>query len=83
MAFKDIEQEILAHQSLDTFNEIFKIVFAKLFDERVNLHNATAPAKFKMGLTEGAASVAKAAHDLFEKAKISGRTYTDPATRLS
>ena len=82
MAFKDIEQEILAHQSLDTFNEIFKIVFAKLFDERVNLHNATAPAKFKMGLTEGAASVAKAAHDLFEKAKNKWKDVYRPGDKI-
>lgn len=51
--FKDIEQEILAHQSVDTFNEIFKVVFAKLFDERVNLHAASSVPKFKMGITEG------------------------------
>ena len=80
--FKDIEQEILAHQSLDTFNEIFKIVFAKLFDERVNLHNATAPAKFKMGLTEGAASVAKATHDLFEKAKNKWKDVYRPGDKI-
>jgi type I restriction enzyme M protein len=66
--FKDIEQEILAHQTIDTFNEIFKVVFAKLYDERVNLHNATAIAKFRMGLTETPGVVATRIADLFKRA---------------
>ena len=49
--FQDMEQEILAHQTVDTFEEIFKIVFAKLFDERVNLYNDTATSQFQLGLT--------------------------------
>jgi type I restriction enzyme M protein len=77
--FKDVEQQILAHQTLDTFNEIFKVVFAKLFDERVNLFNAKAPAKFKMGLTESPATVAKAVRDLFEQAKKKWRDVYQPA----
>lgn len=67
--FKDIEQEILAHQSVNTFNEIFKVVFAKLYDERVNLFSAKAPATFKMGLTESHSAVAKTVRTLFENAK--------------
>lgn len=66
--FKDIESEILAHQTVDTFNEIFKVVFAKLYDERVNLHNATAVAHFRMGLSESASSVAARVADLFKRA---------------
>jgi type I restriction enzyme M protein len=66
--FKDIEQEILAHQTVDTFNEIFKVVFAKLYDERVNLHNSSAVAQFRMGLTETPAFVAARVSDLFKKA---------------
>src|SRR5208283_854041 len=53
--FKDLEQEVLAHQTVDTFNEIFKVVFAKLYDERVNLYSAAAEAKFRIGLTESSA----------------------------
>jgi len=63
--FKDLEQEILAHQTVDTFNEIFKVVFAKLYDERVNLYIATAEAKFRIGLTESSASVAVKVRKLF------------------
>lgn len=67
--FKEIEQEVLSHQTVDTFNEIFKIVFAKLYDERVNLHNATAPAKFRLGLTEDPGTAAANVRQLFEQAK--------------
>ena len=80
--FKDIEQEILAHQTVDTFNEIFKVVFAKLYDERVNLFNAKAPAKFKMGLSESAANVAKSVRDLFEQAKKKWKDVYQPADNI-
>jgi type I restriction enzyme M protein len=66
--FKDIESEILAHQTVDTFNEIFKVVFAKLYDERVNLHNASAIAQFRMGLTETPSVVSARVAGLFKKA---------------
>ena len=80
--FKDIEQEILAHQSVDTFNEIFKIVFAKLYDERVNLHNPTAPARFRMGLTENSSSVAESIRDLYKKAKGKWKDVYAPADKI-
>lgn len=67
--FKDIEQNILAHQSVDTFNEIFKVVFAKLYDERVNLYNSSATAKFRIGLTENTSNAAKNVRKLFDDAK--------------
>ena len=66
--FKDIEDEILAHQTVDTFNEIFKVVFAKLFDERVNLYNNSAVAQFRMGLTETPGVVSARVSKLFKKA---------------
>lgn len=75
--FKDIEQEILAHQTVDTFNEIFKVVFAKLYDERVNLHNDTAVSAFRLGLTEDPASAAERVKQLFERAKGKWRDVYD------
>jgi type I restriction enzyme M protein len=42
--------------------------FAKLYDERVNLYSATAEAKFRIGLTEGSASVAVKVRKLFSDA---------------
>jgi type I restriction enzyme M protein len=77
--FKDVEQEILAHQTVDTFNEIFKVVFAKLYDERVNLHNAKAVARFRMGLSESHSSVGKTVRDLFDKAKHKWKDVYDAA----
>jgi len=67
--FKDIEQEIIAHQTVDTFNEIFKIVFAKLYDERVNLPKDDSIARFRLGITEDPAVAADNVRALFEKAK--------------
>ena len=66
--FKDIESEILAHQTVDTFNEIFKVVFAKLYDERVNLHKASSVAQFRMGIVESTSSVVARVTELFKKA---------------
>ena len=67
--FQDMEQEILAHQTVDTFEEIFKIVFAKLFDERVNLYNDNAVSKFRLGLTGDPIEAATAVRRLFDQAK--------------
>lgn len=67
--FKDMEQEILAHQSVDTFNEIFKVVFAKLYDERVNLYSDSAVADFRLGLSEDRGSAVARMKSLFQKAR--------------
>jgi type I restriction enzyme M protein len=80
--FKDIEQEIVAHQSLDTFNEIFKIVFAKLFDERVNLHNDHAVADFRLGLAEDPSVASRRVVQLFEKAKGKWRDVYGPGDAI-
>ncbi len=81
--FKDIESEILAHQTVDTFNEIFKVVFAKLFDERVNLHNSTAIAQFRMGLTETPSVVATRVADLSVKLSLNGKMFIGRVMLLS
>lgn len=75
--FKDIEQEILAHQTVDTFNEIFKIVFAKLYDERANLAGDKSVARFRIGLTEDPVIATERVLDLFEKAKSKWRDVYD------
>lgn len=67
--FKDMEREILSHQSVETFNELFKIVFAKLYDERVNLHNDEAVAEFRIGIQEQRSQAVSRVKDLFTKAK--------------
>lgn len=80
--FKDMEQEILAHQSVDTFNEIFKVVFAKLFDERVNLHNDSAVAEFRIGLQERDSQAAARVQELFTKAKSKWRDVYGAGDRI-
>jgi type I restriction enzyme M protein len=80
--FKDLEQNILAHQTLDTFNEIFKVVFAKLYDERVNLFAPTSVAKFRIGLTEDQTVAANKVRSLFEAAKSKWKDVYDISDRL-
>lgn len=80
--FKDIEQEILAHQTVDTFNEIFKVVFAKLYDERVNLYNDQAAVSFKLGISEDRAAAVKRVKTLFDKAKKKWRDVYAPGDTI-
>lgn len=80
--FKDMEQEILAHQSVDTFNEIFKVVFAKLYDERVNLNNDSAVADFRIGIQEPDAQAVARVQELFTKAKGKWRDVYLPGDRI-
>ena len=46
---------------------LFKIVFSKLLDERVNLFNESAEAKFRLGLTENPSDAAKCDSKLLHK----------------
>ncbi|WP_082711995.1 N-6 DNA methylase [Burkholderia singularis] len=80
---KDLEQHILAHQTVDTFNEIFKLVFAKLFDERVNLPKASSVAQFRIGLTEAATTAAANVRKLFDRAKLKWNDVYDSADTIA
>jgi type I restriction enzyme M protein len=79
---KEMEQHILSHQTIDTFNEIFKVVFAKLYDERVNLPQANSPAQFRIGITENNASAANNVRKLFDKAKAKWKDVYDAGEKL-
>jgi type I restriction enzyme M protein len=46
---KECEDHIKAHEGLNVFEEIFKLIFAKLYDERRNLKNDKSPAQFRVG----------------------------------
>ena len=81
--FKELEQEILAHQTVDTFNEIFKVVFAKLYDERVNLSGGSSVARFRIGITEDTTSVAKNVRELFSQATKKWKDVYEPSDTLS
>jgi type I restriction enzyme M protein len=63
------EEEILSHQSVDTFDELFKIIYAKLYDERMNLARPDDVCQFRVGLTEKPAAVAERITSLYNKAR--------------
>jgi type I restriction enzyme M protein len=63
------EDEILAHQSVDTFDELFKLVYAKLYDERMNLARPDDVCQFRIGIAEDPAQAAKRVRKLYERAK--------------
>lgn len=67
---RDCENYIKAHEGSDPFDEVFKLIFAKLFDERRNLKNDTSPAKFSIGALEAASNARAKIARLFEAAKM-------------
>ena len=66
---KDCENYIKAHEGTDAFDEIFKLIFAKLFDERRNLKNDDSPAKFRVAALEKPEVARKRISALFVEAK--------------
>lgn len=67
--FKECEDHIKAHEGMNVFDEIFKLIFAKLFDERRNLKNDSSPAKFRVGALEDEAIAAHRIKELFLAAR--------------
>ena len=66
---RECEDHIKAHEGVNVFDEIFKLIFAKLFDERRNLKNDDSPAKFRVGALEDEATAATRIKNLFNLAK--------------
>jgi type I restriction enzyme M protein len=66
---KECENYIKAHEGSDAFGEIFKLIFAKIFDERTNLKNDNSPSQFRVGVLEAPADAKKRIEKLFERAK--------------
>lgn len=44
---KEMEDEVLASAGVDSFEEIFKLIFAKLYDELICANDKTAYLKFR------------------------------------
>lgn len=65
---KDCENEIKVHQGLG-FDEMFKVIFAKIYDEKMNLGQEDSKCLFRIGVTERPDVAAKRIRDLFEKAR--------------
>lgn len=67
--FRAAEQFILAHQGgVDVFDEIFKVIFAKIFDEKKNLKTPDSEAHFRTGVKEPSSQVKKRIDQLFDGA---------------
>lgn len=67
---RECEDYIKAHEGTSPFDELFKLIFAKLYDERVNLKNDDSPAQFRVGVFEAPEEARKRIEDeLFKPAK--------------
>lgn len=66
---RECEDHIKAHEGVNVFEEIFKLIFAKLYDERRNLKNDDSPAKFRVGALESAADARVRIDKLFTDAR--------------
>lgn len=65
---RECEDYIKAHEGTNPFDEIFKLIIAKLYDEKVNLKNDDSPAKFRVGVFESAEEARVRIDKLFSQA---------------
>jgi type I restriction enzyme M protein len=79
---QDMEDEVLANAGVDVFEEVFKLIFTKLYDELAS-HRRKAPLRFRNQNT--ASQLKGAIQSLFDdaKAKWPGVFLTDERIRLS
>lgn len=66
----EAEDYIKAHEGTNPFEEIFKLIFCKLFDERSNLKNDSSSAKFRVGVFESPGEARARIESLFTQAKV-------------
>jgi type I restriction enzyme M protein len=66
---RECEDYISAHEGKKPFDELFKVIFAKLFDERANLKNEDSPAHFRVGALEAPDEARQRIVRLFQRAK--------------
>jgi type I restriction enzyme M protein len=66
---KECEDYIKAHEGTSPFDEIFKLIFAKLFDEKTNLKNDDSSAQFRVGVFESPEEARVRIEQLFQRAK--------------
>lgn len=67
---RDCEDHIKAHEGANAFDEIFKLIIAKLYDEKSNLKNDNSSAKFRVGVFEAPEEARIRIDKLFEQATI-------------
>lgn len=80
---RECEDHIKAHEGLNVFDEIFKLIFAKLYDERRNLKNDDSPAKFRVGALESAADARVRIGKLFADARAQWQGVFSPGEELN
>lgn len=69
-----MEDEVLANAGVDVFEEVFKLIFTKLYDEMESGRNQARHLEFRnYGDTE--TELKDKIQKLFDKAKISGMVY--------
>lgn len=66
---RDCEDHIKAHEGADPFDELFKLIITKLYDEKANLKNDDSSAQFRVGVFESPEEARTRIIELFEKAK--------------
>jgi type I restriction enzyme M protein len=65
----ECDNYIRAHEGTNVFDEIFKLIFTKLYDERINLKNESSAAAFRVGVFEAPEEARSRISELFEEAK--------------
>ncbi len=80
---KECEDYIKAHEGVNVFEEVFKLIFAKIYDERRNLKNDKSPAQFRVGALEAASVARKRIVKLFDDAKSQWQGVFSPGEELN
>lgn len=66
---RQCEDYIKAHEGSSPFDEIFKLIFTKLYDERTHLKNDSSAASFRVGILEAPEETRERIVGLFDRAK--------------
>ncbi len=66
---QNMEELVLANSGFDSFDEIFKLIYAKLHDEKESMENLKRPLEFRKSPTKDAGATKSDISRLFEQAK--------------
>ncbi len=66
---ENIEELVLANSGFDSFDEIFKLIYAKLHDEKESIENPDRPLEFRKSPTKDAKRTEDDIFRLFDEAK--------------
>ena len=67
---RECEDYIKAHEGTNPFDEIFKLIIAKLYDEKANLKNDDSAAQFHVGVFESPEQARVRIDNLFHRANV-------------